>query len=211
MGNIKLSLILILLLLMGCTNQVSGENTNGRENNSKSEQLVAKVGQQEITSAELEQRMRIKKEAYEKLNKPQSDLFYKTVSLGMLVEHALLKQEAKAKGINVTAEEAAMYLKEQLEQMRKLQDNDPIKVNYFNAIKTNGYNSPEEYINSPEIISIHQDILTRSKLKSLITKNGNWDAYIEGLINNKNNYEIFINIDIRNYRELERVAVIERR
>ncbi len=205
MGKSRLLLALAFLFLMGCSNQAIDENTSQQFDNEK--QLVAKVGQQEITEAEFEEQMKIKKDAYENLGIPQTDDFYKTVSLGLLVERVLLEQEAESRGIIVSTEEVVAYLKKQLEEMEKLHDNDPGKIEYYNAIKLNGYNTPEDFINAPEVISAQKKVFARNLLKETIAPKEDWDEYAERLLNAEENYEIFIPVDIRGYRELERTVI----
>lgn len=178
--------------------------------------VVADVGDTKITGLQLTWEVTIKQNAYVNMKKPQDESYYEKVALGLLVKNALIDNEVEKQGKTVTAEEAKSYLEQQEKSLDSLQDSDPTKINYNNAIKVNGFSNASDYINSPRIISTYQKLLGRGKLESSILQSipqgqneatEAWDDYTDKLIN-QGNYKIYLPVDIQGYRQLEEQVVL---
>lgn len=185
--------------------------------NTKYPDVVAEVGDSKITGLELAKEVAIKQNAYvNNIKKPQGELFYEKVALGLLVKNALIDDEVKKQGMTVTPEEAKSYLEQQKLSVDSLPDSDPVKVAYIKGIKFNGFDNPSDYINSPGVISVTQTILGRGKLRNFILQSipqaqneatKAWNDYADKLIN-QSNYKIYIPVDIKGYQQLEEKAAL---
>ena len=185
--------------------------------NTKYPDIVAEVGDTKITGLQLTREIAIKENDYvNNLKKPQTESYYEKVSLGLLVENALLDYEVKRQGLTASVEEAKAFLARHKTMIDSRPDNDPVKIALRQSYETNGFSNVSDYINSPNTISATQKILGDSKLKSMILKSvpqgqneevKAWDAYIDDLIN-QGNYKIFIPVDIKGYQQLEENTVL---
>ncbi|MDQ7095641.1 SurA N-terminal domain-containing protein [Desulfosporosinus sp. PR] len=183
--------------------------------NTKYPDVVAEIGDTQITGLQLTREVAIKQYAFvNNIKKPQDESFYEKITLGLLVENALIDSEVKRQGFQVTTDEARSYLEQQKKSMAALPDDDPAKEAYTQTIKDNGFSNSADYICSPETIKFTQIILGRGKLRSLVLYSipagqneayKAWQDYTDKLIN-QGNYKIFIPVDIKGFQQLEEKA-----
>jgi len=201
---------------VGNTTEIDTPELNNIKN-TKYPDVVAEVGNSKITGLQLAREVAIKQNAFvNNIKKPQEELFYEKVALGLLVKNALIDEEVKKQGMMVTPEEAKSYLEQQKKSMDSLPDSDPAKVAYIKTIKANGFDNASDYLNSPGVISVTQTILGRGKLKNSILQSipqaqneatKAWNDYTDKLIN-QGNFKIYVPVDIKGYQQLEEKVVL---
>jgi hypothetical protein len=204
----------IVQATVGSTTNIAIPDLNNIKN-VKYPDVVAEVGDTKITGLQLTREVVIKQNAFvNNIKKPQDESFYEKIALGLLVENALIDNEVKRQGLQVTTDEARSYLEQQKKSMDSLPDSDPAQKAYIQTIKANGFNNSTDYINSSETIKFTQILLGRGKLKHLVLHSippGQneayiaWQDYTDKLIN-QGNYKIFIPVDIKGYQQLEEKA-----
>lgn len=199
---IKRSLIWIILIatlciiLTGCNEQKKyTQIPNNIKTTTSDSAIVAQVGNTTITASQFLSRVLNEKQAFESIKKPQSEEFYKKVTLGLMIQEILLTSEAQKQGISVSAEETVDYLNQQRETMQSLSDNDPEKIKYLEKIKAQGFNNASDYTKSSKVISDTQKSLIIVKL---LNKSG--PNIAETLLNQKD-YKIYIPIDISGFQK----------
>lgn len=139
-----------------------------QSNPSKYTDVVAKIGNTELTGNQLSGQVEIEKNKWERIGNPQTEIFYVKAALRQLVLNELLEVAAKKKGIVITDEEASKYLNNIVNNIEKLDDNAPASIQLYNDIKACGYNSIEDYVNSPLVIESTKNVLMRAQVKDQV-------------------------------------------
>jgi len=137
-------------------------------NKSNYSEIVAKVGDKQITGKQLTGQVQLEKNKWERIGYPQSESFYEKAALRQLILNAQLENIAKQKGINVTEKEVSDYLGNIINKMSSLSDNDPNKIEFINDMRASGFETTQEYSKSPEVKVATKDILTRAKVKKVL-------------------------------------------
>lgn len=182
-------------------------NVNAKE----SPEIVAKIDDIEITEQTFSTMVEAEKNNWGKLNvnMPNDDLYYEKVVLKRLITNALLDVQAKKEGIVVSDKEASDEIKNQLQQIKCLAPDDPVKISFLNQIKSSGYNSIEDYAKDSRVLDTYRKQLARVKLRNTfyetVSKTAGpdergkaWEDYKNNLINT-GDYEIYIPVDIKGF------------
>lgn len=130
--------------------------------------IVARVGERTIKGAELASLVRIMKNSYERMGQPHDQDFYERTALRKLVSDALIIEEAKTMGIDVSQQEASKYLKDTVQQMTSIDDNNPYKQEFLAEINTLGFSNIADYISDPRVIEATKQLLLKTKLRNTI-------------------------------------------
>jgi CRISPR/Cas system CSM-associated protein Csm2 small subunit len=150
----------LCIILTGCNEQKKyTQIPNNVKATSSDSAIVAQVENTTITASQFLSRMQNEKQAFESIKKPQSEEFYKRVTLGLMIQEILLANEAQKQGITVSREETVDVLNQQMRAIESLGENDPEKIRYLKKIKAQGLDNPSDFVKSSEVISDTQKSL----------------------------------------------------
>lgn len=132
------------------------------------QEIVAKIGNVVIAGNDFTEQVEIEKNKWERIGVLQSETFYEKAALRQLVLNKLLENDAKGKGIVITDKEASNYLNNIVNTINKLKENDPSSIQFYNDVKASGYDTVEDYVNSPFVIESTKNVLMRAQVKKQI-------------------------------------------
>jgi CRISPR/Cas system CSM-associated protein Csm2 small subunit len=186
----------LCIILTGCNEQKKyTQIPNNVKATSSDSAIVAQVENTTITASQFLSRVQNEKQAFESIKKPQSEEFYKRVTLGLMIQEILLANEAQKQGITVSREETVDVLNQQMRAIESLGENDPEKIRYLKKIKAQGLDNPSDFVKSSEVISDTQKSLVIGKL---LNKSG---TNITDTLLNQKNYKIYVPIDISEFQK----------
>lgn len=136
--------------------------------NVKYPEIVAKVGDKEITGMDLTRAVIIERAKWENVGQPQEESFYEKCALQQLIINTLLENSASDKGIFVSYQDAKDHLLTEINRIMMMEDSNTYKTDFIKYVKKMGYKDLNEYATSDEVIKATQKALSRLKLQETI-------------------------------------------